>query len=351
MRRRRNDAQPDTGGGVTSRERVLAVFAGETPDTVPIIPVIDGYFAPRVIGRANDECFLDGACMATALAAARERFGYDGVVAEMGLGSHPGVLGCPVEVEGNDVPLVVDTLIDGRDDLAALVLPDPWAEDKMEPVRQLAAAVGRDHFVIGAVRSPFEYAATVRGLVGFMTDFYQDPDFVHELIAAVMPATLAVGRALVEAGVDAIVMKDSFASSSMISPDHYRQFAFPSECEAIAGLKQSAPVILHICRNSLPILEQMARTGADALEIDSHVDLAAAREIVGESIVLKGNIDAAAVIEKGSVADVRAAVKAAMEAAKAGGRFILSTGDSVSLDAPPQNITALVESGREYGGY
>ncbi|MHB0867694.1 MAG: uroporphyrinogen decarboxylase family protein [Thermoleophilia bacterium] len=336
---------------MTSRERVLAVFAGETPDTVPIIPVIDGYFAPRVIGRKNDECFLDGACMATALEAALAQFGYDGVVAEMGLGSHPSVLGCPVEVAGNDVPLVVDTVIGGREDLGALVLTGPRADGKLEPVRQLAAAVGRDHFIIGSVRSPFEYAATVRGLVGFMTDFYQDPGFVHELIAAVMPATLAVGRALVEAGADAIVMKDSFASSSMISPDHYREFAFPSECEAIAGLKQSAPVILHICRNSMPILALMAETGAAALEIDSPVDLAQAREIVGDTIVLKGNIDAAAVIEKGSVADVRAAVKAAMAAAKPGGRFILSTGDSVSLDAPQENITALVEAGREYGGY
>lgn len=336
---------------MTSRERVLAVFAGETPDTVPIIPVIDGYFAPKVIGRPNDECFLDDACMATALAAALERFGYDGVVAEMGLGPHPNVLGCPVEVAGNDVPLVVDTVVNGREDLTALALPDPWADGKLEPVRQLAAAVGRDHFVIGSVRSPFEYAATVRGLVGFMTDFYQDPGFVHELIAAVMPATLAVGRALVEAGADAIVMKDSFASSSMISPDHYREFTFSAEAEAIAGLKQSAPVILHICRNSMPIVGLMAETGADALEIDSPADLAAARDIVGDRMVLKGNIDAAAVIEQGSVADVQAAVKAAMAAAKPGGRFILSTGDSVSLDAPQENISALVEYGREYGGY
>ncbi|MFA5809965.1 MAG: uroporphyrinogen decarboxylase family protein, partial [Thermoleophilia bacterium] len=261
------------------------------------------------------------------------------------------VLGCPVEVEGNDVPLVVDAIIAAREDLEKLHVPDPWAEGKMEPVKQLVAAAGDGHFVLGSVRSPFEYAATVRGLIDFMTDFYRDPELVRDLVAACVPATLVVGKALVEAGVDAIVMKDSFASSSMISPEHYQQFAWPAEVEAIAGLKELAPVVLHVCRNSTPILTRMAETGAAVLEIDSPVDLAAAREAVGDKVVLKGNIDAAAVIEKGSLADVEQAVRLAMEAAKAGGRFILSTGDSIPVSAPEENVSALVEFGRKYGRY
>lgn len=334
---------------MNSRERVMAVLAGEAPDMVPIVPVVDGYFAPRVIGRPNDECFLDGDLMAEALAAALERFGYDGAVAEMGLGASPNVLGCPVEVEGNDVPLVVDTIVAGRDDLSRIAIPDPAADGKMEPVKKLVDAVGPDHVVLGYVRSPFEYAATVRGLMDFMADFYRDPALVHDLIAAVMPATLAIGRALAGAGVDALVMKDSFASSSMISPGHYREFAFPCEAEAIGELKDSIPVILHVCRNSTPVLADMARTGAAVLEVDSPVDLAQARKAVGDKIVLKGNIDAAAVIEKGTVADVGDAVKAAIEAAGDKGGFILSTGDSIPPAAPGENVAALVEFGRKYG--
>lgn len=336
---------------MTPKQRFQAVLAGDIPDTVPIIPVIDGYYAPQVIGRANDECFMDGGCLAAALEGALERYGYDGTLAEMGLGSHPNVLGCPVEVEGNDVPLVVDTVVRDRRDLEKLAEPDPWSERKMEPVRRLVDSVGAGHAVLGSVRSPFEYAATVRGLVDFMTDFYRDPEFVHELIAATKPATLAVGRALIEAGVDALVIKDSFASSSMISPDHYRRFAFPAEAEVIGELAGEVPVILHICRNSMPILAEMARTGAAVLELDSPVDLAGARRVVGEGIVLKGNIDAVAVMEKGSVADVEQAVRVAIEAAAAEGRFILSTGDSIPLAAPEENVAALVEYGRKYGRY
>ena len=334
------------------RERFLAVLAGEMPDRVPVVPVVDGFFAPKVIGRANDECFLDGGCLAEALAAAQAEFGYDAAVAEMGLGPDPSLLGCPVEVEGNDVPLVVETVIGGREDLEKLGPPDPWAGGKMSPVEQLVKTAASGGFaVIGSVRSPFEYAATVRGLIEFMTDFYRDPELVRDLIEAVKPATVAVGEALIKAGVDALVIKDSFASSSMISPEHYREFAFPSEREVIAELASGIPVILHICRNSMPILEDMARTGAAALEIDSPVDLAAAKAAVGGKVALKGNIDAVSVIEKGSVAEVEAAVKAAIEAAGGGGGFILSSGDSIPLPAPSENIAALVEYGRKYGRY
>jgi MtaA/CmuA family methyltransferase len=336
---------------MNSRDRFQAVLAGETPDTVPIIPVLDGYYAPRVIGRANDDCWLNGDCLAEALSAALCNFGYDGAVAEMGLGSNPNVLGCPLEVKGNEVPLVVETVVNSREDLEKIVVPDPWADGKMEPVKKLVEAVGTDSVVLGTVRSPFEYAATVRGLVEFMTDFYRDPQLVRDLIAACRPATLAVGSALAVAGVDALVIKDSFASSSMISPAHYQEFVFPSEAEVIAELKDMVPVILHICRNSFPILAKMAKTGAAVLELDSPVDLALAREAVGGSIVLKGNIDAVAIIEKGTRTDVEAAVKAAMAAAKAAGRFILSTGDSIPSSAPEENIAALVEFGREYGKY
>ncbi|MEK7817735.1 MAG: uroporphyrinogen decarboxylase family protein, partial [Actinomycetota bacterium] len=118
---------------MNSRERVLAVLAGRPVDMVPVLPVVDGFYAPRVISRPNDECFLDGTCMSEALVEALKRFGYDGAVAEMGLGAKPNLLGCPLEVTGNDVPLVVETIIGGREDLDRIFIPAPEADGKMEP--------------------------------------------------------------------------------------------------------------------------------------------------------------------------------------------------------------------------
>jgi uroporphyrinogen decarboxylase len=54
---------------------------------------------------------------------------------------------------------------------------------------------------------------------------------------------------------------------------------------------------------------------------------------------------------RGSVTDVIAASKQAIEDAGAGGRFILATGDQCGRDTPHENIRAMVETARTYGRY
>ncbi len=54
---------------------------------------------------------------------------------------------------------------------------------------------------------------------------------------------------------------------------------------------------------------------------------------------------------RGSVDDVIAASKKAIDDAAAGGGFILSTGDQCGRDTPDENIHAMVETARTYGRY
>ena len=53
----------------------------------------------------------------------------------------------------------------------------------------------------------------------------------------------------------------------------------------------------------------------------------------------------------GSVQDVIAANKRAIDDAAHGGGFILSTGDQCGRDTPDANIFAMVETARTYGRY
>jgi uroporphyrinogen decarboxylase len=54
---------------------------------------------------------------------------------------------------------------------------------------------------------------------------------------------------------------------------------------------------------------------------------------------------------RGSVQDVIAASKQAIDDAAKGGKFILSTGDQCGRDTPADNIRAMVENARTYGTY
>ena len=58
----------------------------------------------------------------------------------------------------------------------------------------------------------------------------------------------------------------------------------------ITALKSrlSLPLSLHICGNATPILADMAASGADVLELDYQVDMAAACRIVGPQTAIVG---------------------------------------------------------------
>jgi len=99
--------------------------------------------------------------------------------------------------------------------------------------------------------------------------------------------------------------------------------------------------------------EETDLTVIDPLEIPpmGNCDLAELKKLYGDKIILKGNLHTTEVMLRGSVDDVIAASKKAMDDAAEGGRFILSTGDQCGRDTPDENLHAMVETARTYGRY
>ena len=65
----------------------------------------------------------------------------------------------------------------------------------------------------------------------------------------------------------------------------------------------------------------------------------------------KGNLHTMSVVLRGSVDDVVATSKQAIDDAASGGGFILPKGDQCGRDTPDENIFAMVEATRTYGRY
>ena len=85
---------------------------------------------------------------------------------------------------------------------------------------------------------------------------------------------------------------DSLASCNVISPKTYRSYAWPSQVKvfeawAAHGIDRK---LLHICGDSTRVLDDYASTGADMVEIDDAVDMAVAKERIGDRVALVGNV-------------------------------------------------------------
>jgi uroporphyrinogen decarboxylase len=140
--------------------------------------------------------------------------------------------------------------------------------------------------------------------------------------------------------------------------DLYRRLSFPAvrriiELATAAGI----PTHVHSCGPETALVklfaEETSLTVIDPLEIPPMGDcnLAELKRLYGDRIVLKGNLHTTEVMLRGTVQDVVAASKKAIDDAAHGGRFILSTGDQCGRDTPDDNIRAMVETARTYGKY
>jgi uroporphyrinogen decarboxylase len=140
--------------------------------------------------------------------------------------------------------------------------------------------------------------------------------------------------------------------------DIFRQLAFPAvkrviELASDAGI----PTHVHSCGPEAQLVKAFAAetnlTVIDPLEEPpmGDCDLAELKKNYGKKITLKGNLHTVNTMLNGTVDDVIAASKKAIDAAAQGGRFILSTADQCGRDTPDENLRAMVETARTYGKY
>jgi uroporphyrinogen-III decarboxylase len=121
-----------------------------------------------------------------------------------------------------------------------------------------------------------------------------------DLLELCTEASIAYGRAVAAAGADGLALGDSPAV--LLNRDMYEKFAYPFTKKVVETLQRETglPVFLHICGNATHIIDLMAKTGADVLEIDEKYDLAQAYESAGPGITLEGNISPVTVLFRGT---------------------------------------------------
>jgi MtaA/CmuA family methyltransferase len=235
--------------------------------------------------------------------------------------------------------------------LAELKIPDPLSGgrmlDRVKAAALLKEKIGTEKIIEGWVEGPCALAADLRGINTLMMDFYDDPDFVHELLAFVTEVAIVFARAQADAGVDLMGVGD--AAASLIGPALFEEFILPYHLKLVGELRRMGlKTRLHICGNTAKILEMRAGMGYDINDIDSQVRMELARERMGPDAILLGNIPTVAVMERGTAEEVRQAAAECHGAC--GDKYILSAGCEVPRTTPLENMDALTEYAHRLSG-
>ncbi len=331
------------------RERLLAFLAGQPVDVRPAVPITMMWAADRIGARYHDYATRAEVMAAGQLAVARQ-FGAD----QVSVISDPATeaADCGAEVfYPPDAPPAIDegrALLADPARLATLRRPDPHRPgsrmaNRLAAVRLLRRESGGEFAVEGWIEGPCAEAADLRGINTLMMDFYDDPDFVRHLVDFIVGLELAYATAQIEAGADYIGIGD--AAASLVSRDLYAEFIRPGEKRLIDGIHSlGARVRLHICGNVTHLLADLAGLGADLIDVDYPVDLAAARAAVGPGQVLAGNLHPVQVVKLGTPAAITAGLAGCERAAAPA--WAIGAGCEIPRGTPPENFLALTR----YGG-
>jgi len=234
---------------------------------------------------------------------------------------------------------------------------DPTCETRFvgDAIRAICKELGPDVPVIGFAAAPWTLACYMiegqtRGDISRAKKMLRDePQIVRGLLDRIARATAGYLAAQIEAGASVVQLFDTWASG--LTPEEYEKFELPATQKIIESLggaltdAEAADEVAKIlfAKGSAQHLENMAKSGADVLSVDSATDLAEARAKLGDAVALQGNVDSNVLL--GDRAEIGKAVRAAIE--KTGGvGHILNLGHGILPNTPVESAEIFVESAR-----
>ncbi len=195
----------------------------------------------------------------------------------------------------------------------------------------------------------------IHGLQAMVFTIYDQPEFIREMLDIIATWNRRRMEAILEAGVDLYIKRAWYENGDFWTPTTYREFLFPIvQGDAQLAHQKGARLGYIITSNCMPLLDMFAEAGVDVLiGVDPRAwDSTVAKEKLAGRVALWGGINGHLSVEHGTVQEMGAEVRQAMEALAPGGGFILSPVDNVRENTPRahKNVKALIDEWQGSGG-
>jgi len=368
---------------MTHRERLLTAFRGETPDVVPVTWELVGRFAHAQKGdggwRAQVDCHRD---IGSAV------FNLQGVGPNVWPDRLPDgysdTSACETHDDGSMT--FTRTLTTPRGTLRSQFMNNFVADDPLLPKKveylikeRCDYDIYEDYLTVAADSLVFDNKESEAareyvgddGLVNFwgmdalyhvghqrhdteyILDLVEIPDRVEALFEVVDLHTDKTVECFNASSADVFVLDICWASTSLVSPDIVKRFVVPRimrVAEMVRGDKTWGLFTTGRIRAVLDDLVDCEPAFIQHLDVMGDCDLAEVKRTFGDCVCLMGNYSPV-VLSLGSLDEARAETKRCLDAAMAGGGFVITTSDEVPANAKIDNMKAVVEYVERHGRY
>ncbi len=371
---------------MTPRERILAVYRGETPDVVPFMLDLSHWFyhrrrMPWDLSRSYDEPEHE-------LIAYHKRVGAGFYMPNLGsffTVAYPPDVKATVtrSADGREITWRFDTPLGSihrrrrwEEATYAWGIPE-WGLKTEHDLRILACALQDrtyaprwDRFVAwadcvgddGIVYMPFGYSAMGQllnywlGIEGTVFAIADWPETLREVVDRINRNNLACIDLLASSPADVVILGDNF-SSDIQPPDFFEQWSRPFYAEAIRRLHAAGKcVAVHIdgrLRGAIRMIRAVGADCADAVTPTPMGDLTPAecREEAGADFILSGGVSPDVWLPDVSEETFKRTVLDWLDLREHGPRLIAAAGDQVPPGAAEKRIAIMRDLVEQYGRY
>lgn len=242
--------------------------------------------------------------------------------------------------------------------LAQYQWPDPDDERICSPIYQQAAGITeeirRENFIIGSHRDTlWEKSYMLVGMENMMEYLYTDPAYAREIFRRIMDFQLGIAQHYAACGVEMVYLSDDLGTqhSLLLSPAMIREFLLPEYRRLFQFYKERGVLIhFHSCGHIEPLLETFIELGVDILNPVQATanNLEHVIRVTEGKMCIDGAIPTALLME-GPPDKIRQTVRETIGLlGRKGGYFCCP---DQSMPVPEENLAALSEAVRQYGGY
>lgn len=218
----------------------------------------------------------------------------------------------------------------------------------------LRAGAARDLLPMERVGSPFWLCYSLWGFEELMVAVASAPDLVRHACARFLAQETAAVRHAAARGARAIWVEECL--SDAIGPDAFSAIAEPPRERLIREIRAlGMAAIYYYCGDPGDRWDRILATGADALALEEGkkgfaIDIEQVVDRVRGRMCILGNLDAIAILEHGSDADLAREIGRQIAAGRRnGGRFIMSLGSPVTPGTTPERVRRYLEIAHELG--
>lgn len=350
-------AWDEMGPEMNPGERMAKYFSGEEVDCIPYgllapedaLAGIFGYTKKQVSDSYDLRCEI--------ARRGAEVVGTVGVGVAMGLRGIGEAAGSKLGYPDNAIDFVAHHTCEDYDEFfsrpAFDVYTNPILAPKLEEVKKLVEDFPGIPFSTG-VAGPISTAAAIRPVEKILRDTRRNPEQLHKLLEYSVDASLQWVKAVHEIVGDNMTaaIADPVTTTDIISHKQFLEFSKPylkRLFEEITRIIGKTPTV-HICGHTKGIWEDLMEIGVTSFSLDNCESLAEAQQIMGDKVLISGNVPPVNVMLLGSIDDVIASVRECIIAGAGNpSGFLLMTGCQVPMGTPKENMIAFRYAARKYG--